>query len=187
LHALTLIGMTLTLSNPDGTVQTASLASRAEYGDEWAFVLRNEATIERYATSLAKADARLSADDLRGEAIEWILRLYGSYDPAKAAESSWIYFMVRRARQKMLVALNRQKRAEVLVDPQAMYGERGYAPEPHDHGDTAERTTNLALANVLAARQDRARLASLLFQPEAAAPRQRAPRRPRAGLEAYAP
>jgi DNA-directed RNA polymerase specialized sigma24 family protein len=137
-----LLGAAICVSTPEGT-RTVSISARpADAAAEWGFVLQHSDAIDRFAAKLARADDRLDAGDLRGEAIEWIVRLHGSFDPARAAASSWIYFMVRRARQAMLVRLNRLREHETSVDPQAMYGEKGYAPEPGDHGEAVERVEN---------------------------------------------
>lgn len=139
-----LLGHPIFVTSPAGT-RTMSVSDHpADYAAEWGFVLQHSATIERFSARLC-VDDRLQPDELRQEAIEWIVRLHGSFDPSRAAASSWIYFMVRRARQAMLVQLNRRDANEVGTDPRAAYGEPGYSPERGDQGSAAERTERIAL------------------------------------------
>jgi hypothetical protein len=136
-----LLGQPIRVSTPDGTRFMTIAPRPAEHVTEWNFVLEHMSTIERFARRLC-VEVRLQPDELRQEAIEWIVRLHGSFDPRRAAASSWIYFMVRRARQAMLVRLNREKAHMISVDPRAMYGEQGYAPEPGDEGASVVAVEN---------------------------------------------
>lgn len=87
----------------------------ADYSVEWSFVLRHARTIERYALKMS-GDSRVGFDDIRQESVIWIIRNLGSYDPARSAPTSWIYFMVRRARQELIHGANRRASREVQVD-----------------------------------------------------------------------
>lgn len=96
--------------------QTVSILDRpADYAAEWGFVLQHARTIERYAWKMS-GDSRVGFDDIRQEAIVWIIRNLGSYDPSRSAPTSWIYFMVRRARQELLSSVNRRGARELQVD-----------------------------------------------------------------------
>ena len=121
-----LLGTTLSVRAPDGTVTRLALAAApATYAAEWGFVLQNARTIDRYAAKLS-TDRRVDADDLRQEAIVWIVRLYGGFDPQRASAATWIYFLVRRARQALLDRLNRRDRHETSFDPSAIvHGDLG--------------------------------------------------------------
>ncbi len=106
----------ISIVQPDGSRRQAAIAAQpADYAAEWGFVLQHARTIDRYCAKLA-TDPRISADELRSEATEWIVRLHGSFDPKRASASTWLYLMVRRARQALLVTANRRDAWEVVTD-----------------------------------------------------------------------
>ena len=119
-----LLSSSLRIRSTDGTVREAHVASRgADHAAEWAFVLRNNRTIDKFCRALCK-DERLDIDDLRQEATIWIVRNYGSFNPDRAAASTWIYWLCRRARQALLVDLNRKRAREVSVEATATEADR---------------------------------------------------------------
>ena len=80
----------------------------------WAFVRRNYASINKFAWKLAASDHRLTGEELLSEAVLWIARNHRSHDAARGmTESTWAYYLVRRARQDLTEKLNRQRSREV--------------------------------------------------------------------------
>lgn len=121
-----LLGSTLTVRLPNGERTSVPVSPKpADHAVEWAFVLQHATTIDRYARKLCQ-DRRLDFEDLRQEAVLWIVRLHGGFDPRRASPSTWIYLMVRRARQALLETTNRRDRHEDPADLWTLsVGDRG--------------------------------------------------------------
>lgn len=141
-----LLGSAIRVSSPNGVRDVSISKLPAAHAVEWGFVLQHALVIEKYARKLC-TDPRLDADDLRQEAIVWITRLHGSYDPARSAPSSWIYFMVRRARQALLVELNRREAHETTTVNFDLV-------PAGDNGASARQTECVALLAQVLARQE---------------------------------
>jgi RNA polymerase sigma factor (sigma-70 family) len=69
----------------------------------WAWVLANEATIDRMAAKFAR-EACLERDEVRSEIVLRLVERHESYDPALSGASTWIWWSAREVTTRLLRA-----------------------------------------------------------------------------------